>query len=81
MFNIEQYLKRFTLHISGGVVQKEKVIEVVKGVIGVDITKEQIEVKDGILTLKVRPIIKSELMLKKELLLEKLKEADVFVIR
>jgi len=81
MFNIEQYLKRFTLHISGGVVQKEKVIEIVKDIVGIELEKEQVEIKDGVLTLKIRPIIKSELVLKKEALMEKLKEVKVFQVK
>jgi len=81
MFNIEQYLKKFSLRIDDVTLQKEKVILIFKDRLNVVISKEDIEIKNSMLTLKLRPIIRSELMLKKEKILEELKVCGIVNIR
>jgi len=74
MFNISSYLEKFKKIYSTNLYFKETVIKAVKETTGIDVDKESINYKNGVLTLNVKPIQKSELFLKKKLILSRLNE-------
>ena len=77
MFNIEQYLKKFSLRISDVSEKKIAVIKILKDTSGVDVLKEDIEIKESVLFVKAKPIIKNQLFLKREKILPLLKEQGI----
>ncbi len=74
MFNISSYLEKFKQLYSENLYFKDTIVKVVKEVTNIDINKEAINYKKGILILNVKPILKSELFLKKSPLLKKFGE-------
>ncbi len=81
MFNINDYLKKFSKTIGEASFKKDEVIKIFEEKIKVSISKDDIQIKDGILFLKVKPITKSEIMLKKQKLLEAVSVLNIFEIK
>jgi hypothetical protein len=74
MFDIAKYLEKFTrLSMTRGFL-KESVVASVKEICGIDIDKNKIDEKDGIIRINERPIIKSEIFLKKTKIIESLEK-------
>jgi hypothetical protein len=73
MFNIGDFLKRFTV-IKDPANLKNDVSLTIESVTGQKIATENITIQGGKLILQVHPVIKSIVFLKKEKLLEELKE-------
>jgi hypothetical protein len=74
MFNISDYLSKFKNITPPDKFVKDELVAVVKDVIGVEIKKDNIDVRNGTIFLSVDPIIKNEIFLKKAEVLESLRE-------
>ena len=74
MFDIGSYLEKFKKFSQSREFLRNSVSESIKEVCGIDIDSKNIEVKNFTAKIKERPIIKSEIFLKKEKILELLKE-------
>jgi hypothetical protein len=74
MFDIAKYLEKFReMSLSRGFL-KTAVLEVIKEVCKIDIDPKKIEVKGGIVRINEKPIIKTEIFLKKTKILNILNE-------
>jgi len=70
MFNIAQYLEKFKqLSVSRNFL-RDSVVEAIKEVCKIEINSKNIDFKDGILRIKEKPIIKNEIFLKKNKILD-----------
>jgi len=77
MFNISVYLEKFkNLGQREGLIKNE-ILFVIKEVVGVDIDPKKIKTKNGGLFLGVSPAIKNTIYIKKDLILNKLKERGI----
>ncbi|MBL7045363.1 MAG: hypothetical protein ISR98_02075 [Parcubacteria group bacterium] len=74
MFNISDYLAKFKNITPPDKFVKDELIAVVKEVAGIDIEKSNIDVRNGTIFLSLDPLIKNEIFLKKNEVLESLKE-------
>jgi len=74
MFDIGKYLEKFKKFSQSRDFLRNSVAESVKEICGIEIDPKKIEVKDGVARISERPIVKSEIFLKKAKILEKLKE-------
>ena len=78
---IENYLKRFKVSLDEGDIEKDKIIEIVGKITRAEIKRSDIEVRDGVLFLKIKPIIKSEIVMKKKELLKEMSPLKIFEIK
>jgi hypothetical protein len=74
MIEIKDLLLRFNNLLLSEEVKKESIRDVIRDVIKIQINIEDIEVKNSIIYLNIKPIYKNEIFLKKEELFFKLKE-------
>ena len=74
MFNISDYLSKFKNITPPDKFVKDELVVVVKDVVGVDIEKEDIDVRNGTVFISTDPLIKNEIFLKKSEVLESLRE-------
>lgn len=74
MFNISGFLEKFKNITPPDKFVKDELVDVVKDVVGIDIEKENIGVRNGTIFISVDPIVKNEIFLKKREVLESLKE-------
>jgi len=81
MFNINDYLKKFSKRMGEVSSVKEYVIEVIQKTTKASLKKDDIEIKEGTLFLKVKPIVRSEVFLKKEAILKLLEERGIHCIK
>lgn len=80
MDNLSGYLKKFKNLLSNEYVVREKVREVIVKSLGIDIAKEDIRIKHGVVYLKTRSIIKNEVFIRKSDLLKEInKEVSVTI--
>ena len=70
MFNIAEYLEKFKLRYQARDFLRNSVAEVVKKVCGIEIDPKKIEVKNFIARVNEKPIIKTQIFLKKTKILE-----------
>ena len=70
MFDIAKYLQKFTVMSHSRDFLRNSVAEAVKEVCKIDINPKNVVVKDGIARINERPIIKSEIFLKKTKILD-----------
>ena len=70
MFDIAKYLQKFTVMSHSRDFLRNSVAEAVKEVCKIDINPTNVVVKDGIARINERPIIKSEIFLKKTKILD-----------
>lgn len=83
MFDIAKYLEKFKKFSQSRDFLRNSVSEAVKEICNIEIDPKKIAVKDGVARISERPIIKSEIFLKKSKILEVLKEKkhiDIFDI-
>lgn len=73
MLHLSDLLSRFKGISNTEKAKKEVVAQELSSIIGVPITQQQITISKNTLLLKVQPIIKSEVMLKKDEILQKIK--------
>jgi hypothetical protein len=70
MFDIAKYLEKFTKLSTSRSFLRESVASSIKEVCGFDIDPSKIDEKEGIVRISERPIIKSEIFLKKQKILK-----------
>jgi hypothetical protein len=74
MFNIGDYLSKFKNITPPDKFVKDELVLVVKEIVGVEIEKGDIDVRNGTIFLSVDPIVKNEIFLRKAEVMENLKE-------
>jgi hypothetical protein len=81
MKNIGDFLSRFKI-IRSPKQNREEVVRIIQGVLKIDITESDIEIKNKIVFIQCHPAIKTAIFLKKEVILEQIKEKlpDVQVV-
>ena len=70
MFDIGKYLEKFKKFSQSRDFLRNSVAESIKEICNIEIDPKKIEVKDGVARISERPIIKSEIFLKKTKILE-----------
>jgi hypothetical protein len=75
MPDIKDLLSRFQSMLSTGEGRKEVVVEAIKKSVGIEVKTEDIEIKGNIVFLKIKPIYKNEVLLKKEKILSSFKDS------
>ena len=73
-FNIGDYLKRFVGLTPPDDFIKEEVLKIVKDKIGIDLNKKEITISNGVIYIKTTPIIKNEIFINREKILQNLKQ-------
>jgi len=74
MFNIAQYLDKFKNIGQGEKAFKEVVFFAIKEILNIEIERKNISIQNGELILKVSPTLKNAVFIKKEKILNKIKE-------
>ena len=74
MIEIKDLLISFNNKLLSEEIKKESIKNIISNIIGFDIKKEKIKIKNETVYLDIKPIYKNEILLKKELILNKLKE-------
>ncbi|MFA6430632.1 MAG: hypothetical protein WC229_03105 [Candidatus Paceibacterota bacterium] len=74
MFDIAKYLEKFTVLANSRHFLRDSVQGAIKEICGIEIDPKKIEVKDFVARINERPIIKSEIFLKKNRILSSLKD-------
>ncbi|MBM2817458.1 MAG: hypothetical protein HW401_48 [Parcubacteria group bacterium] len=72
MFNISIYLEKFKNIESKSSTLKSVISDAVKNVLKADIDKKNIEIKNGIIYLKVHPVVKNEIFINKNNIIKEL---------
>ena len=75
MIEIKDLLLRWSTLLASKEENKELLREIISQILKIDINREDIKIKNGSLYLNIKPIYKSEILLKKEEIFKKLKEA------
>ncbi|MCC7160543.1 hypothetical protein IT399_02400 [Candidatus Nomurabacteria bacterium] len=75
MIEIKDLLARFDSILTKGEGKVETIREIIANIIGVEIKKEDIKIKNNIIYLNIKPIYKNEILLKKEKIFTKIKES------
>ncbi|MEO8637935.1 MAG: hypothetical protein ABI430_03480 [Candidatus Taylorbacteria bacterium] len=70
MFNVSLYLEKFKTIGLGDSIAKDALIKAVRECTGGKIERKDVEFKNGTFRIKADPILKSEIMIKKEVILE-----------
>ena len=73
MFNIDKYLKKISKNLYTEEENKNKIIEIVKNITGINLELSDIEIKNYNIFIKTNHIGKSQLFLNKKALLEEIK--------
>ena len=66
MIEIKDLLHKWDGVLTSGEAKKESVRKIISEVIGIQIKKEDLEIKNNIIYLNIKPIYKNEILLKKE---------------
>jgi hypothetical protein len=74
MFNLSNYLKKFKNIELKDALAKEAVLSVFKERANITLTKNDIEVKEGIVKVKASPLVKNVLVIKKASLIAGIQE-------
>ena len=75
MIEIKNLLLNFRNILLSGEAGKGLILDAIKEIAGIQIKKEEIEIKNGILYLNIKPIYKNEIFMKRNQILVKLKES------
>ncbi len=73
MFDISKYLEKFRVMSQSRDFLRDTVAESIKEICKIEIDPKKIEVKSGIARINERPIIKTEVFLKKQKIMEYIK--------
>lgn len=65
-FNIGDYLKKFVGLVPPDDFIKEKVIEIIKNKINIELNKKEIELSNRVVYIKTKSIIKNEIFIQKQ---------------
>ncbi|KKR47569.1 MAG: hypothetical protein UT90_C0016G0010 [Parcubacteria group bacterium GW2011_GWA1_40_21] len=79
MFNISIYLDKFKNIESKSSNLKNIIIDSVKNILKTDIDKKNIEIKNGIVYLKVNPVLKNEIFINKNSLIKDLSAKNLSI--
>ncbi|MCF7833787.1 MAG: hypothetical protein K9L98_00125 [Candidatus Pacebacteria bacterium] len=74
MIDIKDLLAKYKNKMGADFQNKEKIAQVLSEIVGVLINKEEVEIKNKVLVLKIKTIYKNTALVKKEKILNKLKE-------
>ena len=74
MIEIKDLLVRFNNILLGEEGKKEIIKKTIYEVIGIEIKKQEIEIKNNIIYLNIKPIYKNEIFIKKDEILSQLKQ-------
>jgi len=74
MIEIKDLLLKFNNILFSEEVKVESIRKIISEIIGLDIKKEDIKIKNNIIYLNIKPIYKNEILLKKDQIFLKLKE-------
>ena len=77
MFNISQYLEKFKNIGQGERQIKEVIVLCIKNIVGIEIEGKNIIIKNGEVIIKASPAIKNAIYIKKEDILQRLKEKGI----
>jgi hypothetical protein len=80
MFNIEQFLKKFSKTVFSNELYKKQIIEIIKRYTNVDITEENIEIKNNIIYTTTNPGVKNKLFIYKNKILEDISSLPIKII-
>ncbi len=80
MQEISELLARFENIIGGKRFQKQKIVQVIKDKTNISIDTESVTLSGGVLNIKTKPIIKNEILFKKEEIIEGLKNNLVSLV-
>jgi hypothetical protein len=70
MFNIEKYLEKFSKNIHSSSLQKECVLRVIKKYTQIQLSPDEIEVKNYIVYIKTSPAVLNKIFIYKSKILE-----------
>ncbi len=70
MFNINKYLEKISKNIKSKDFYNDKIIDIIKNITGIDIKKEEIELKDCIVFIKNSSAVKNKIFIFKNKILE-----------
>ena len=74
MIEIKDLLSRFENILSNGETKKAIIREILSQTLNLDIKKEDLEIKNNIIYLNIKPIYKNEILIKKDQIVKKLEE-------
>lgn len=74
MIEIKDLLVRFQNLLLPGETKREAVRNVISNVIKIQIKKEDIEIKNNIIYLNIKPIFKNEILMKEDVIFSELKK-------
>ena len=74
MIELKDLLINFESILFSEEVKKDSIKNVIKNLIGINIKREDIEIKKGVICLNIKPIYKNEIFMKREKIMAGLKE-------
>ena len=81
MKNLLNLLERFSQSLNKDARTRETVTQIIKEKTGIELSKENINIKNGILEFTSSPVIKNEMALKENAIKDSLKERGVMISR
>jgi hypothetical protein len=81
MFNIQSFLKRHIRNIEEGDLNLGVIIDILEKYTNFQFKKEDLEVKNGVLSVKSSPIKKNIIFINRESILKDLKAYKIFDVR
>ena len=73
MLNIKEFFEKFSKIQKDVILSKQKVADVIKKISGVDIDQTKIRFENGILRLDINPVLKNEIFMHKNKILNEFK--------
>ena len=80
MFNIEQYLKRFSKNLKSLEGDKIKILEVVKKHTKIEINISNLEIKNYVVFIKTNAVGKNQIFLNKNKILEEINSDNIKIV-
>ena len=77
MFNISQFLEKFKRFETSEIGTRETIAQALKEIVGINVPLESITYKNAVITLSVEGMVRSELYIKKQKILEMLQKSMV----
>lgn len=71
---LEQFLEKFKSFLTARGASKKTVIGAIKNITGIELSENEIEIKNGAVALYVRPLIKNEIFMRKSAILKELEQ-------
>lgn len=80
MFNISDYLDKFSKSINSAESDKKQIIKMIKNHIGIEFLPEKIEIKDCIVHLDCSTAVKNKIFTNKEAILDSIASLSIKII-